>query len=112
MKYERGGVYIITNKINSLFYTGVTSELVSRVIQHKEKHYPASFSAKYNCNKLVYFEIIDTIEPAVEREKYIKGKSRNFKLELITNNNLLSKNCRKILRYGSHYETLRAIPSE
>lgn len=82
-----GFVYIITNKTNSVFYTGVTSDLVSRVIQHTEKHYPASFTAKYNCNKLVYFEIIDNIESAIEREKYIKGKSRNYKLELITNKN-------------------------
>lgn len=85
---KEGFVYIITNKMDSVFYTGISSDLVSRVIQHKEKYYPTSFTAKYNCNKLVYFEIIDTIDSAIEREKYIKIKSRNFKLELITNNNL------------------------
>jgi len=82
-----GFVYIIANKSNSVLYTGVTSDLISRIIEHREKFYPTSFSAKYNCNKLVHFEIIDSIESAIEREKYIKGKSRAYKLQLIQSDN-------------------------
>lgn len=82
-----GFVYIITNKYNTVFYTGVTSELVSRTIEHKEKHYPNSFTAKYNCNKLVYFESFESIESAIEKEKYIKGKSRKYKQDLISSKN-------------------------
>lgn len=82
-----GFVYIITNKLSTVLYTGVTSDLISRIIEHREKHYPTSFTAKYNCNKLVHFDIFDSIESAIEREKYIKGKSRAYKLQLIQVNN-------------------------
>jgi putative endonuclease len=82
-----GFVYIITNKYNTVLYTGVTSDIVSRTIEHKEKIYPYSFTAKYNCNKLVYFEEFDLIESAIEREKFIKGKVRAYKLGLIRSTN-------------------------
>jgi len=82
-----GFVYILTNKGNNVLYTGVTSDLVNRIIQHQEEHYPQSFSAKYKCKKLLYFETFDDIESAISREKYIKGKSRVFKLDLITSVN-------------------------
>ncbi|QEM08151.1 hypothetical protein DIU31_002150 [Mucilaginibacter rubeus] len=50
---QRGGcVYIITNKNNSVLYTGVTSDIIGRIFDHKNKTYPQSFTAKYNCNKL------------------------------------------------------------
>ncbi len=82
-----GFIYILTNKRNNVIYTGVTSDLVSRIIQHNDEHYPYSFTAKYKCKKLIYFEIFGDIESAIEREKYIKGKSREFKLNLITSVN-------------------------
>ncbi len=82
-----GFIYIITNKENKVLYTGVTSDLVSRVMQHNDEHYPHSFTAKYNCKKLIYFEVLDNIESVIKREKYIKGKSRAYKLELITSEN-------------------------
>jgi putative endonuclease len=50
-----GCVYIVTNKIRSVLYTGVTSNLLGRVYDHKNKTYPKSFTAKYNCNELVYY---------------------------------------------------------
>ena len=77
----------MTNKSNKVLYTGVTSDIVSRVMEHKEKFYPQSFTARYNCNKLVYYKFYESIEEAIEREKYIKGKSRAYKLDLINKQN-------------------------
>ena len=80
----RGGtVYIITNKNRTTLYVGVTSDLVSRIIEHKNKFYPKSFSARYNLSLLIYYENLGSIEEAIDREKYIKGKTRKWKEELI-----------------------------
>ena len=79
----KGFVYIITNDNNTVLYTGVTSSLKERVTQHKTRKHPDSFSARYNLNKLVYYEELDTIEDAIKREKQIKGGSRKDKEELI-----------------------------
>lgn len=79
----KGFVYIMTNKKNSVLYTGVTSDLKERVTQHKSKKHPESFSAKYNIVKLVYYEQFDEIGEAIKREKQIKGGSRKQKTELI-----------------------------
>ena len=75
-------VYIITNKTNSVFYTGVTSNLKSRINQHKNKLIKG-LSAKYNCNKLVYYESFDDMLSAIAREKQIKSGSRNKKILLV-----------------------------
>ena len=75
-------VYIITNKKNSVFYTGVTSDLKSRIYQHRNKIIKG-FSAKYNCNKLVYYESFDDMLSAIAREKQIKSGSRNKKILLV-----------------------------
>ena len=81
---ERGGsVYIMTNQHNTVLYTGVTSNLYSRVYEHKNKLYPKSFTAKYNIIKLVYFEHLPTIEEAITREKQIKKFGRRKKSILI-----------------------------
>jgi putative endonuclease len=79
----RGFVYIVTNKNNTVLYTGVTNDLTVRITQHKEKKHPGSFSARYNLCKLVYYESFETIGEAIKREKLIKGGSRKKKLELI-----------------------------
>ncbi len=84
---SRGCVYILTNKHNTTLYTGVTSDLRVRLWEHKSKYYPKSFSARYNLNKLVYFEFYDSIEEAIAMEKYVKGKSRAFKEGLIEKEN-------------------------
>ena len=82
---QRGGsVYILTNVNKTTLYTGVTSDLVSRILEHKQKKYSNSFSAKYNLNILVYYENFPSIEEAIKREKYIKGKVRKWKNELIS----------------------------
>lgn len=64
-------------------YTGVTSDLLKRVNEHKYKLHPESFSAKYNCVSLVYYQYYDTIEIAIAEEKRIKGGSRKKKILLI-----------------------------
>ena len=79
----KGFVYIMTTNNNSVLYTGVTRDLKERVTKHKTKKHPDSFSAKYNVCKLVYFEMLDTIGEAIQREKQIKSGSRKRKIELI-----------------------------
>ncbi|MCD4665346.1 MAG: GIY-YIG nuclease family protein [Bacteroidales bacterium] len=85
---ERGGyTYLMTNKNNTVIYTGVTSNLRNRVYEHKEKIYSSSFTKRYNISKLVYFETFVTIEEAITREKQIKGGSRQKKIDLINGKN-------------------------
>ena len=81
---KRGGaVYIMTNINHTTLYTGVTSDLKKRIYEHKHKLNPDSFTAKYNLNKLVYYEGFHRIEDAIGREKQIKGGSRKNKIEII-----------------------------
>ena len=85
---KRGGtVYIMTNAHFTVFYTGVTSNLLARVLQHKEKYYPKSFTAKYNACILIYFEPHSTIMEAISREKQVKKYSRAKKMALINTMN-------------------------
>ncbi len=79
---KNGYVYIITNQNNTVLYTGVTSDLISRIAQHKNKLIKG-FSSRYNCNKLVYYEIGSGMEGCILREKQIKAGSRLKKIELI-----------------------------
>jgi len=78
-----GFIYIVANYTNTTLYVGVTSDLYLRIKQHKNKQHPDSFSARYNMNKLVYFESFQMIEDAITREKQIKGGSRAKKIQLI-----------------------------
>ena len=80
-------VYILTNKNKSVLYTGITSDLLQRVYQHKRSKRVRGFASKYNCNLLVYYEVIDCIESAILREKQIKAGSRAKKVELINSIN-------------------------
>jgi putative endonuclease len=82
-----GCVYIMTNQHNTVLYTGVTSNLYNRVLQHKNSFYPNSFTSKYRCFKLVYYNLFSTIEEAIAEEKRIKGGSRNSKINLINSIN-------------------------
>ena len=79
---KQGYVYILFNKRNGTLYTGVTSDIVKRVYEHKNKLVDG-FSKKYEIDKLGYYEIYDDIKQAIEREKQIKGGSRKKKLDLI-----------------------------
>ena len=76
-------VYIMTNPNNTVFYTGVTNDLALRVDQHKQKMHPKSFTARYNINKLIYYETFEYIYDAINYEKKIKGWLRRKKIELI-----------------------------
>ena len=82
-----GCVYILTNKDNSVLYTGVTSNLQKRIRQHKTHYFLQSFTAKYNITKLVYYNYFSTIEEAINEEKRIKSGTRNSKIKLIDSMN-------------------------
>jgi len=88
MKRHDYCVYIICNKNNTVLYVGVTSDLQGRIWEHKNKTYKG-FSAKYECNKLVYFEEFQWIQDAIAREKQLKAGSRQKKIELILADNPL-----------------------
>jgi len=75
-------VYILSNKINSVLYTGVTNNLLRRVCEHK-KALVKGFTKRYRVNKLVYYEVFDSIVDAIAREKQIKAGSREDKIKLI-----------------------------
>lgn len=80
-------VYIITNRDNTVLYTGVTNNIIRRIYEHKEKLING-FSKKYNCDKLVWYEIYGDAYNAITREKQIKAGSRRRKVMLINSMNL------------------------
>ena len=75
-------IYIMTNKINTVLYTGISRDLIKRAYEHKQKMVEG-FTKKYNVNKLVYYEMFDDPENAIVREKQIKAGSREKKIALI-----------------------------
>ena len=79
-------VYMMTNQHNTTLYTGVTNDLVRRVYEHKNKMHKG-FTSRYNLNKLVYYEIYDDEITAIQREKVLKGGSRERKNELVNSMN-------------------------
>ena len=72
----------MTNRRNGTLYTGVTSNLVQRVAQHRQS-LADGFAKRYGCKRLVWFELAETMEAAISREKQIKAGSRAKKLALI-----------------------------
>ena len=76
-------IYILTNRRNTVLYTGITSELLRRVYQHREKLLPG-FTSRYNVSKLVYYECTEDPSSAIAREKQIKAGSRRKKITLVT----------------------------
>ncbi len=82
MKTHDYCVYIVTNKTNTVFYIGVTSDLQERIWQHKQKVFKG-FTSKYDCNRLVYYEEYQWIQDAIAREKQLKAGSRQKKIDLI-----------------------------
>ena len=79
-------VYIMTNKRNTVLYTGMTSEMKKRAYRHREKLFDG-FTKKYNINKLVYYEAFGDVILAIAREKQIKAGSRQKKIDLINGRN-------------------------
>lgn len=97
----------MTNKPNGVLYIGVTDNINERVKEHKLKVYSKSFTARYNCDKLIYFEEFEDGNKAIIREKQFKKWKREWKINLINdmnpNWNDLSMNWNlnnKILRFG------------
>ena len=84
--HKQSYVYILFNKSDGVLYTGVTSDLVKRVFEHKSKVIKG-FTQKYNVDKLGYYEVYEDIEKAILREKQIKAGSRKKKIELIESMN-------------------------
>ena len=80
-RQKQPAVYIMANRNNGTIYTGVTSDLVSRVWQHKQGL--PGFTNRYGCKLLVWYEIHDDMIAAIAREKQIKAGSRRKKLALI-----------------------------
>jgi putative endonuclease len=79
-------IYILTNKNNTVLYTGVTNDLKRRVYEHKTKLHEG-FTKKYNVDKLVYYEVFEDSYNTIAREKQIKGGSRQKKINLINGMN-------------------------
>ncbi len=82
-----GTVYLLTNHWNAVLYLGITSNLIARVGEHKDKTHPNSFTAKYNTCKLVWYESFSRIEEAIDREKSMKKWKREWKERLINEMN-------------------------
>ena len=81
-------VYILTNPGKNVLYTGVTNNLKRRIREHeKNKGNPGTFTGKYYCYKLIYYETFENPAEAINREKEIKKLSRIKKLELIKEKN-------------------------
>ena len=85
-----GYVYLMTNRANTVIYTGVTSDLKKRAYEHRNKLLEG-FTKRYNVGKLVYYECFDSIEDAIVREKQIKAGPRKKKIQLIQAKNPLLK---------------------
>ncbi len=83
---KQPAVYIMASKRNGTLYTGVTSNLIARDYQHKSGEI-VGFTKRYGCKILVWYELHETMESAILREKQIKGGSRKKKLSLIEKDN-------------------------
>ena len=84
---RRGYVYLLASKKYGTLYLGVTSDLPGRLHQHQTKTDPKSFTAQYDVNRLVWFEDFDLITGAIQREKTMKGWPRQWKINLIEEDN-------------------------
>jgi len=76
-------VYIMSNRPNGVIYIGITDNIEERVKEHKLKFRSKSFTAKYNCDKLLYFEEFVNNKEAIIRERGMKKWKRDWKIELI-----------------------------
>jgi putative endonuclease len=79
-------VYVVSNKSRTLLYTGFTGDLAGRIYQHKNK-LADGFTNKYNVNALVYYELCESRDAAIWREKQIKGFLRQKKVDLVSGQN-------------------------
>ena len=82
----QGYIYMLANNYNNVLYIGVTRDLQRRVAEHK-LHINKGFSYKYNTNKLVYHEVYNRLDVAIQREKQLKNWKREWKDKLINDFN-------------------------
>jgi putative endonuclease len=81
-------VYILANRNHTVLYVGITNDLKTRHWEHAtNQNSKYSFTRRYNVNKLVYFEEFESVNRAIAREKYLKGKTRMYKISLINSIN-------------------------
>lgn len=76
-------IYILSNRWHTVFYTGLTNDIVRRTFEHKNKVFKGAFTRRYNCDKLLYFEMRETLQDAMNREREVKKLHRQFKMQLI-----------------------------
>ena len=79
-------VYILASKTNGTLYTGVTSNLLKRTWEHKN-NLVEGFTSKYDVHTLVWYEVHETMESAIQREKAIKNWKRDWKIKVIEDMN-------------------------
>lgn len=96
-----GYLYVMSNHKNGTIYTGVTSDLIKRVYEHKSKDRDG-FTKRYNLDKLVYYEVYEEIAEAIKREKRIKKYPRQWKINLIESMNA---------EWGDLYDGLLGLPA-
>ena len=89
---KQPAVYIMASGRNGTLYTGVTSNLPKRAYEHREGEVPG-FTSRYGCKLLVWYEIYDSMNDAIAREKQIKAGSRRKKIELIERINPIGVIC-------------------
>ncbi|MGB3456367.1 MAG: GIY-YIG nuclease family protein [Litorimonas sp.] len=82
-----GWFYIMANRKNGTLYAGATRDLASRDFEHKTRVNPKSFTARYGCDRLVYYEAHDLLMDAVARENAVKRWKRSWKIALIERDN-------------------------
>ena len=99
---KAGYVYIMANRKNGTIYTGVTSDLAGRVCQHREGLVPG-FTKQYGCKLLVWFEVVDDLQSARQRELQMKEWKRSWKIRLIEETNL---------EWTDLYPTLSSSPAQ
>ena len=80
-------VYILSNSTRTVLYTGVTNDLLKRIMQHKNGQ-GSIFTSKYKCVQLLYYEEYMDVNAAIAREKQLKKWRRQWKIDLITKNNI------------------------
>jgi putative endonuclease len=83
---KQPAVYILASKRNGMLYIGVTSDLIKRVWEHKN-NVVKGFTERYNVHQLVWYELHETMESAIRKEKMLKNWKRTWKLELIERSN-------------------------
>jgi putative endonuclease len=102
-------VYILSNKKRGTLYIGFTDNLIRRINEHKNKIYKG-FSAKYNLDKLMYYEVLSSAEESQQREQQLKKWNRQWKIELIEKENPEWKDLSQDLgKYLTEIEKLKLL---